>query len=34
MDLEIEAKIKVDSHDAVRARLRELGATYLGTQTA
>ena len=30
MDLEIEAKIKVDSHDAVRARLRELGATYLG----
>ncbi len=30
MDLEIEAKIKVDSHDAVRARLRELGAAYLG----
>ncbi len=30
MDLEIEAKIKVDSHDAVRARLRELGAVYLG----
>ncbi len=30
MDLEIEAKIKVDSHDAVRARLQELGAAYLG----
>ena len=30
MDLEIEAKIKVDSHDAVRARLKELGAAYLG----
>ncbi len=30
MDLEIEAKIKVDSHDAVRTRLRELGAVYLG----
>ena len=31
MDLEIEAKIKVDSHDAVRARLKELGATHIGT---
>ena len=31
MGLEIEAKIKVDSHDAVRARLKELGATYIGT---
>ena len=30
MDLEIEAKIKVDSHDAVRARLKELGTAYLG----
>ena len=30
MDLEIEAKIKVDSHDAVRARLKEMGAVYLG----
>ena len=30
MDLEIEAKIKVDSHDAVRVRLKELGAVYLG----
>ncbi len=30
MNLEIEAKIKVDSHDAVRERLKELGATYLG----
>ena len=30
MALEIEAKIKVDSHDDVRARLRELGATYIG----
>ena len=30
MDLEIEAKIKVESHDAVRARLKELGAVYVG----
>ncbi len=31
MGLEIEAKIKVDSHDAVRVRLKELGATHIGT---
>lgn len=30
MSLEIEAKIKVDSHDALRARLVELGAQRLG----
>ncbi len=30
MGLEIEAKIKVESHDAVRARLTELGAAYVG----
>ncbi len=30
MTLEIEAKIKVDSHDAVRAKLAELGARSLG----
>lgn len=29
MGLEIEAKIRVDSHDAVRAALRATGATYL-----
>ena len=31
MGLEIEAKIKVDSHEAVRGRLKELGATHIGT---
>jgi len=30
MPLEIEAKIKVDSHDVVRARLGELGADRVG----
>lgn len=30
MPVEIEAKVKVEAHDGVRARLRELGAAYSG----
>ena len=28
--MEIEAKLKVDSHDGVRARLKAVGATFVG----
>ncbi len=33
MAIEIEAKLKVDSHDAVEARLALLGARHLGRRT-
>ena len=32
MSIEIEAKLKVESHDEVRSRLIELGAEYVGEQ--
>jgi adenylate cyclase class 2 len=30
MSMEIEAKLKIDSHDGVRARLKAVGATFVG----